>query len=495
MSIGKKAGKGFISFFYRSMLEKLMGLASMVILARELTPYDFGLVSIAEVLLALIAVFGNTGLSEFLLAYKKDDTKEIFKAAFWFNTVLISAVVILFLIAAPFWAASQHDERIINISIVCSLIFLSSQLQALPKAFLNKNLMFDTLVKIQAPFIVLTSIGKVAAALLGFGVYSLIIPVLMFQPILTIVLFIKTKLYPGWNFHLNRWKEIYGFTKHLIASTALVRLTDQGDKIILSKFLGLSALGIYNIAFQLADMVTSQLVMLSNNILSSVLPKFTDDKDRFYHHYIHFLKTFAFIAFPILAIMLLTAKPLILLLYGPKWIDAALPMQILIIYTAFRTVTSSYGSVMNSFHLTRKSLIVTVVYTPFHLLASFAGALAGPAGVALGISLVKITFINWNIKQVMNAVSKPVIKWYNDLSPYFLTTIILTIAFLVVSIGLNLTYALSPITFITIMTFSFIVAYYTCFRLFLSAELEKISNFVGLTFPKMQRYFNLVFSI
>ena len=87
MSIGKKAGKGFIKLFQRNVLEKLMGLTTVIILARKLTPYDFGLVSITEVLLYTISVFGTTGLSEFLLAYKKNDTREVFKASFWFKVV------------------------------------------------------------------------------------------------------------------------------------------------------------------------------------------------------------------------------------------------------------------------------------------------------------------------------------------------------------------------------------------------------------------------
>ncbi|MCB0697316.1 MAG: oligosaccharide flippase family protein, partial [Chitinophagaceae bacterium] len=98
MSIGKKAGKGFVKLFQRNMLEKLMGLTTVIVLARKLTPYDFGLVSITEVLLYMISVFGTTGLSEYLLAYRKDDEEDIFKAAFWFNVILTIVVLALFLL-------------------------------------------------------------------------------------------------------------------------------------------------------------------------------------------------------------------------------------------------------------------------------------------------------------------------------------------------------------------------------------------------------------
>src|SRR3954465_3302410 len=97
MSIGKKASQGFASFLYRNMLEKFVGMGAMIVLARKLSPYDFGLVSITDALLSIISIFGTTGIAEYLLAYRKDDTDEIFKAAFWLNIVI--SVVIL----AIFW--------------------------------------------------------------------------------------------------------------------------------------------------------------------------------------------------------------------------------------------------------------------------------------------------------------------------------------------------------------------------------------------------------
>src|SRR5690606_23944481 len=138
--------------------------------------YDFGLVSITEVLLYIISVFGTTGLTEYLLAYRKDDVKENFKAAFWFNIVITSVILILFLALAPLWASYQEDERIGEICFVLGGIFFFSQLSIIPKAWFGKNLMFDKQVKIQTPFIILIPLAKLAAVFAGMGVYSLIVP-------------------------------------------------------------------------------------------------------------------------------------------------------------------------------------------------------------------------------------------------------------------------------------------------------------------------------
>jgi PST family polysaccharide transporter len=279
----------------------------------------------------------------------------------------------------------------------------------------------------------------------------------------------------------------------LIGATIFSRITDQGDKFILAKFLGLDKLGVYNIAFQLAELVTSQSVQVSNNVLSSVLPKYVGDKERFYKHYSAFLKTFSFFIFPLLAMMFIAAKPIILFLYGNKWIEAVLPMQILIVVAAFKAVSSSYGSVMNSFHLNRKSFVVTAVYAPFHLIASAVGSMFGVAGLAAGVAIVKVIFINWNIKQIMGAVSLRFIKWYADVSPFFVVNILLgaLMSFFYSVVLIKLLPALS----IVIVGVLFIVAYVLVFRLAYNRQIKDISAFINATFPKLSPYFNFVFNI
>lgn len=495
MSIGRKAGKGFFSFLYRSMLEKIMGVITMVVLAQKLTPYDFGLVIITDTVLTIIAALGTTGLAEFLLAYRKDDIDEVFKAAFWFNLVVTLIMVLVFIGVSPLWAAYQKDSRIINISIITGIVFIFSQLQSIPKTWLSKNLMFDKQVSIQTPFIILIPLAKIAAVYMGLGVYSLVIPNLILQPILTVIFYVSTKVNVGLRLYTERWREIYHFTKYLIGSSLLGRIGDQGNEVILSKSLGLDKLGIYDMAMRMSDILTGPLVAVSNNILSSILPKYAHDKERFYIHYISFVKAFAFLVFPVLSIMLLTSKPVILLLYGPKWIDAVLPMQILILYTAFRAVTSSYGSVMNTFHLNKKSFIVTLTYIPFYLAGSIIGSYFGIVGIAISVLLVKTVFINWNVKQIMDALSKPFISWYQSLSPYFICSAIIILLFFALLFNMPLLSQSPLMVNIIIVSCLFIGAYWLMFRLFFSKELQNISKFFGSTFPKMQYYFNRVFSV
>lgn len=496
MSIGRKAAKGFIRLFQRNMLEKLMGLTTIIILARKLTPYDFGLVSITEVLLYTISVFGSTGISEYLLAYKGKDTKETFKAAFWFNIILTLAILLVFLAAAPLWAKYQDDNRIINISLITGGIFVASQLSIIPKTWLGKNLQFDKQVKIQAPFIILIPLAKVAAVFAGWGVYSLVLPTLIFIPIQTLTFYIATKFRPGFHLYIERWKEIYGFTKHLIGSALLRRLADQGDKFIIGKMLGLSSLGIYNIAMKMAELFTQQLIMVSNNVLMSVLPKYADDKERLYTQYISFLKTFSFLMLPFMGIMLIAAKPIILLLYGEKWIGAVVPMQILLVYSALRSVTSSFSVVMNTYHLNKEAFKINMYFTPTHLIASAIGATFGIVGVAAAVVLVRIIFYHWRISFMMRSLGMLASKWLKDIAPFFVS-IIATVGIAWAG-SYGVLYMLGdslPVVRVMLTSLAVLVIYNVMMKLIYPRELSAISHFLGATYPKVQGYFKSFYRI
>ncbi|MEZ5017519.1 MAG: oligosaccharide flippase family protein [Flavipsychrobacter sp.] len=495
MSVGKSASQGFVSFFIRNMLDKILGMVAMVILARKLTPYDFGLVSITEVLLWVITAFGTAGVAEFLLAYRKKDTRKIFKAAFWFNFAITIAIIVVFLGAAPFWADYQGDDRIITISFISAAIFFFAQLQVIPKTLLTKNLEYQKQVKIQTPFIILVQFSKIGAVYAGLGVYSLIIPSLFFQPILTFFLYRGARLNPGLKLYTERWREIFAFTKHLIGANLLARIADEGDKIILSTFLGLETLGVYNIAMQLANLFISPFVMISNNVLASVLPRFVDDNNKFYHNYMSFLKAFIFVVFPLLAMMVVSAKPIILTLYGTKWLAAVIPLQILLIYTATRTATSSFGVLMSTLHLTRKTFNMNLIYTPIHIVGALIGGSFGMIGIAISMVIVKTLFTIVPVKYISTALEIPFSKWFRDIAPYWLSVVFIAVGFLIVGSIVPLGFDIHPFANVCILSAAFIGLYYLVVRVFLVKELYIISSFLGHTVPKARRYFNVLFGL
>lgn len=495
MSTGKQIRKGFTHILYRNLLEKVVGMAAMVILARQLSPYDFGLVAITEAGIVLISFFGSSGMAEYLLAYRGRDLRRIFRSAFWFNFCLSLVIVAAILIFSPFWSSVHGDRRIINLAWILSGVFFFSQMQIIPKAWLSRHLDFDRQVRVQTPFIFLIAAGKLVAVFLGWGVYSLVLPLLVFQPVCTFFLYKAAGINPGNRLYTGRWKEIFVFTRPLIGANLLGRLADQGDRLILGKFLGLEVLGFYHIALQLAEMIPAPISAISNNILSAVLPRYVEDKPRFYAHWRDYGRTLAFFLFPVLAMLFLSARHLVEWIYGPSWDSAVLPFQILLIYSGFRALTNSYGSVLNSFHQNIRSWKLSLYYTPCHLICVGLGAYwGGVVGLAIGLVVVKLSFQHMGIMQVMSVLQKPWVQWYRDLAPHFLSvlgiTVLLVPWMMVLASG-----TLPPWIRVILLSLAFVSAYTFWHRKLYRRGLGEIGEFMDKSFPRAASWYRIWFGI
>ncbi|MGN6475596.1 MAG: hypothetical protein ACTHKV_00105, partial [Flavipsychrobacter sp.] len=167
--------------------------------------------------------------------------------------------------------------------------------------------------------------------------------------------------------------------------------------------------------------------------------------------------------------------------------------KILVVVAAFKAVTSSYGSVMNTFHLNKKSFMVTAVYGPFHITASIIGSFFGVAGIASAVGLVKIIFMNWNIWQIMDAMSQKFRKWYAALTPYFFVNMMMVVLLSLALGMLQLPY--KPLVLIILTGVVFVLCYIAIFKTILKKELNNISFMVGAMLPRASRYFNLVFGL
>ncbi len=510
MSIGEKASQGFFGFLTRNIISRFMGLISLFILAHKLSPYDFGLVSFTEILLSFIAVFGSTGINEFLLAYKKDDFNEIIKATFWLNVILTISMMTIFFIFVPFWAESKHDSRIIWLGLISGITFFITQMQIIPKAILARKLDFKATVKIQNPFIIIVPIAKIIAALSGMGVYSLIVPTLIFMPFQTLWFYRAVKWKIEWEMLRNRWKEIYNFSKHLIGNSLLTRMMDDGDKFILSAFLGLETLGVYNMAYQLSSFVGTNIVSLTNTILTSVLPKYRNDLPKMKEHLLTFIKVLAFFTFPIIMLMTVFAEPMIIAVNGEKWLSVVVPFQILSIYALIRSVTSNTGAVLNTLHLNRISFKLILIYAPIHILSSIVFSYYyGIIGVAASVCVLRFIFALIGMNVTMKAIGGNVKEFIMKLATPFKITALLMICcstilyvlpfdfinqkFLnVFNLKLNNISAIVYFAFlfsIGIFLFIFIV------RFFFRKDIQDISKFLYQSSAKIGNIYNKVFAL
>lgn len=369
MSIAQKAGQAGALMLFRKGWGALVSFAVMAYLARVLDKSDFGLLAISNTLINIIQSVAISGISEYVIFYNGDDEKDVVNSAFWLNLLLTVAVCIVVLATAPLWADFYGDERIRKIIWLLLTGFFFNMLSSIAVGQFRKKLDYRPMVTIQTIFGTVAQLSQVAFALLGFGVYSLALPNAIVTPLMAIVLIRKSGFRPSWRLNREHWGRIFGYTKHVIGARVLSRFVNEGDSLIVGKFLGMSQLGVYNLAFQFAHLFYKNFLPIITNITMPVYSKLKEEKLRLLDVFTRSLKLIGFFTIPIIAVQIVFADPLINLLYGPKWTEAILPFQLLSFYVLFKSIGSPTSGLYNATGKPEVGFRFSIIFAPIFIVS------------------------------------------------------------------------------------------------------------------------------
>jgi teichuronic acid exporter len=375
MSLAQKAGQAGALMLIRKVWGALISFGVMAYLARELSKEDFGIVAISATLISLIQVIAISGISEYLIFYKGEDEKKVMNAGFWFNLIATIIVSLLVIVATPYWSSFYGDERISKIIYLMLIGFFFSMLSAIPMALFRKNLDYRPMIFIQTVFGTVSNMSQIGFAFYGFGVYSLALPNAIIAPIMTLALFWRSGFVPSSDLGLHYWKNIVRYTKHVIGQRILGKIVNEGDTLIIGKFFGMQVLGVYNLAFQFANLFTAHFLPIITNISMPVFAKNNKRPELVTQHYHKMVRLLSFITIPVIAFMILNADFLISTIYGAKWIDAILPFQILSIFVMVRSIGSPTSGLYNAMGKPQIGFYFTLIFTPIFLTTIYVSSL------------------------------------------------------------------------------------------------------------------------
>lgn len=389
MTLGKKVFNSAFLLFIRKIWGNIVNLIVMAFLARILSKEDFGLLAISSVFLSIINTVATSGIAEFLVYYDKEDRAEKVNAAFWMNMGLTLAVIATVIVTGPAWAEFYNNDKIYFLLLLLAVSFFFEMNTTIPKAILRKDLEYKSLVYFSTVSMTLVSVGKLSAALSGFGAYSLALPQAIVSPVFMLLFFFKTKWKPAMNFGVIHFKTIFNYSKHIIGGRVLTKLVNEGDNLIVGKFIGMEGLGIYALAFQLANLVTTNVVFIVNDIFLPIFSKVKNDFVRLKEIYLRMIQFLSFVSFPLITTLAISAKSIVFFIYGEKWLDAVLPFQILCAFALARSISSPSSALFSAMGRPDIGFKFTAYFTPVFLLAVWLGSYYGVIGVAISTSVVR----------------------------------------------------------------------------------------------------------
>jgi O-antigen/teichoic acid export membrane protein len=299
-----------------------------IILARLLLPSDYGLIGMLAVFMSISQALIDSGFSQALIQKKNADEKD-YNTVFYFNIASsVCVYLILFLLSEPI-ALFYEEPLLENLIKILGLNIIFSSFSIVQLAILTKELNFKTQSKASLTSVIISGVIAVYFAYTGWGVWALVIQVLLKSSVNTLLLFVFTKWKPILLFSKKSFHSLFSFGSKLLFSGLLNAVFNNIYLIIIGKYYTIKELGYYTRANQFQQLPSETLTVILQRVTFPVLSSIQDENEKLSSYYKKFIKLAAFINFPLMTILIVVAEPLIELLLTDKWIEAAPLLQML----------------------------------------------------------------------------------------------------------------------------------------------------------------------
>lgn len=300
----------------------------MIIMARILTPEDYGLVGMLAIFIAVSQSLIDSGFSQALI--RKQDRSEIDNSTVFYFNIGVGAILYLILFfSSPLIAKFYNEPQLISITRVIGLSLVFNSLVVVQRALLTINLDFKTQAKASFVGVILSGVVGIGMAHTGFGVWAIVWQQIVNLSIITILLWIMSHWKPIWAYSWKSFRELFSFGSKLLASGLLDTFFRNLYLIVIGKFFKASDLGYYTRAHQFTDFASSNITGIFQRVTYPVLCTIQNDNIRLRDVYRRLLKTSAFIIFPLMTGMAAVAKPMVISFLTEKWLFTAILIQII----------------------------------------------------------------------------------------------------------------------------------------------------------------------
>lgn len=433
----KKTVSGVLwSFAGQFSVQGIQFLVSIV-LARLLSPDDYGMIGMLAIFLAISQVFIDGGFSSALIQRKEcDDTT--YSTVFYINVgISIICYGILF-VAAPFIASFYGQPILKDIARVSSLSLIIGALSATNTVQLTKRIDFKTQSKINVLSAILSGITGIVMAYSGFGVWALVaqsVSLALFKLIMTVM---SVRWFPSLVFSGTIFKELFSFGSKLVVVSLISSVYTNIRSLIIGKRFSPADLGQYTTANKFATMAGTSLSGVLYNVSFPVLSKVQDDDAVLLDAYKRFLSVSAFAIFPLMMLLAGIAEPLIRFLVTDKWLECVPFLQILCFGWMYDCLTKIN---LNLLYVKGRSDLVLrleIVKKTIAFTILFASCFLGIIGICVGAAIYDFFAFFCNTYYTKRLLGYGFKEQFLQTLPYLLLSLmVLAVSLLVCSLNLS----------------------------------------------------------
>jgi len=318
-----------------------------VLLARLLSPEEFGLIGMVLVFSGFAGLFAEFGFASAIV--QRDRVSELNRSSiFWLNLLIGCALALIFAGAAPLIADFFRSPQLEPIARALSLMFIIGAVGIVPRALLQKRMVFDRLARIEIVSSLAAGLLAVGLALAGFGVWSLVSQYLAAALITTGMALALCGWSPRLIYSRAAVRELLGYSANLFGFKFVNYWSRTADNLLIGRLIGSAGLGIYTRAYSLMLLPITHVIRTISRVMFPALAAVQNDKPRVARIYLRSTRMIALVSFPMMFGLFAVAEPFVLTLFGERWAGVVPVLSILCGVGVLQAVTNPVGWIYQS---------------------------------------------------------------------------------------------------------------------------------------------------
>lgn len=395
-------------------LNVIINIVIGAILARLLSPEEFGIVAIVTVFVTFFNLMSDFGIGPAVIqnqTLNDNDTSSIFSFSILVGIVFAG----LFYFAAPLIADFYNEEALYNVTRLLSLAVLFYSLQIVPAAVLKKNLRFKIIGLVTVMIQLATGSTSIYMAYKGYSYYSLVVKS-VFDSLLTLLIFYSiVPLRMSLKVEKKSILKIINFSSYQFLFNFINYFSRNMDNLLIGKYFGTASLGYYDKSYRLMMLPVSNLTHVITPVLMPILSKIQEDKTRVYNSYLKVIKLLSSIGFPLSIFVYFSSEEIVNIVYGSQWQQSIPVFKLLAISIGIQMVLSSSGSIFQAIDRTKLMFVSGLLSSVTMVIGILAGIFIGETleSVAYGLIIAFIiNFFQSFFLLIKISLNKPMIPFF-----------------------------------------------------------------------------------
>lgn len=395
-----------------------------ILLARILTPEDFGVIGMITVFINVGQFLMNSGFAQ-ALVQKTDSTETDFSTVFFFNIFSSIVIWLLFYFTAPFIADFYHKPELVLVTRVITFSFVINSFGFIHLTHLTKKVEFKAQSFVGMAGVIISGVIAIILALKGFSYWSIVAQYLIKNLVSSVLLWIVSKWKPAFRFSWKSLKQLFRYSSHILTGGLITTIFNNIYFILIGRIFNATELGYYTRAYQFKDLPVNTINSFVQKVTYPVFSKIQNDDDSLISGLRKISRLLSAISLPLMVLMIIVAEPFISLVLTDKWLPSVVYLQMLssfgwifllqAIYIQIATVKGRSDFYMQYQIIDKILIVLSILITwKFGIRALILGQL-GATLISYGVSIVYL-------KKVITIKVKELLA---DIIPFLIASILL----------------------------------------------------------------------